>query len=203
MAEPSYSLTYCLQSGHLQAQAAVAATCWSRCETAAMKATAILTRYRETFELSRAPYLIAYGTYIAATIMVRTAAQQGPSSAASKCLKICIDGLTENAAVNTGARKTLAIIQGLVQRLNVSLPGEDEIAPLPSFGLALPSRSDTSVDIDAIMSSFNFNPSMWNVPQIDPVSSNFQADSLFGISLLGWPAGGEEDQSWAAYQDPS
>lgn len=176
-----------------------------------MKATAILTRYRETFALSRAPYLIAYGTYISATILVRTAAQLGPSSAASQCLKICIDGLKENADVNTGARKTLAIIQSLVQRLNVSLPG-DESAAGPSFGLAFPSQSDTSVDIDAIMSSFNFNSAtadMWNVPQFNDMSSVFQQDSLFGISLLGWPGEtAEAGSQWAAdagstYQDLS
>ncbi|KAM0793011.1 hypothetical protein ACM66B_000503 [Microbotryomycetes sp. NB124-2] len=191
-----------LESGHLQT-GQVAGECWSRCEFAAKKATAILTRYRETYTLSRAPYLIAYGTYIAATIMVRTAAQQGPTSDAARCLKVCMDGLKENADVNTGARKTLAIIESLVKRLNVAV-SEDGVAATqtPTDDLALPSQAAPSVDIDAIMSSFNFNQDMWTVPaynNLAPVPSNgFQQDSLFGISLLSWPdpSNAVPNESW-------
>ncbi|KAK4054715.1 hypothetical protein OIV83_000639 [Microbotryomycetes sp. JL201] len=185
-----------LESGHLQTtHSPVAAECWSRCEHAAKKATAILTRYRETYTLSRAPYLIAYGTYIAATIVVRTAAQQGPSSDAARCLKVCMDGLRENADVNTGARKTLAIIESLVNRLNVAVAHDSIASQSATDDLALPNHAASSVDIDAIMSSFNFHQDMWTVPAAAynnlPPSNAFQQDSLFGISLVNWPGGGE------------
>ncbi|KAK4058201.1 hypothetical protein OIO90_000940 [Microbotryomycetes sp. JL221] len=217
-----YSRQSALPRGHLQAlRAPVASECWRRCESAATKATYILTRYRETYTLSRAPYLIAYGTYIAATIMVRTAAQKGPSSDATRCLKICIEGLKENADVNTGARKTLKIVEGLVQRLNVALSDDterlgpsthngDEAAPvdIANGGVDV---SATTIDIDAIMSSFNFNQDMFAPvqqqqlpPQYSQFAANggFQQDSLFGISLLGFPEGDGTADNWQGYMEP-
>ena len=47
------------QTGHLhQADGDLVTICWTRCEAAAKLSTALLSRYRETFSLSRAPYLI-------------------------------------------------------------------------------------------------------------------------------------------------
>jgi len=48
-----------IQTGHLhQADGGLVTICWTRCEAAAKLSTALLSRYRETFSLSRAPYLI-------------------------------------------------------------------------------------------------------------------------------------------------
>ncbi|KAL7420955.1 hypothetical protein Q5752_004909 [Cryptotrichosporon argae] len=128
----------------------IVALSWARCEDAARGATAVLGRYRRTFTLARAPYLISYTTYVAATIHVRMAAQRGPQSEAGRLLSVCLEALQENAATNPGVRKMYATVCSLMVRLGVHL----DVGSSVSENTALPS----DLDLDAIIRSFGTNP---------------------------------------------
>jgi hypothetical protein len=102
--------------------------------------TKLLIAYRSAFTLRRAPYLISYITYVAATIHVRVlAADQSSHDPAFResrqALRVCLDALEENAKTNAGTSKARSIIQGLMAQIGVQVPQEDtSMVPTDLFG---------------------------------------------------------------------
>ncbi|KAL9613000.1 MAG: hypothetical protein Q9167_002433 [Letrouitia subvulpina] len=71
--------------------------------------------------MAKAPYLIAYSTYVAATIHVRIAASKDSGSDAYVNLKRCFAVLSENQATNSGVSSAIAALQSLSSSLGVNV----------------------------------------------------------------------------------
>jgi hypothetical protein len=145
---------------------------WSKCEDAAKGTTSILQRYRQTFSLARAPYLIvsiyipslvcarpvangdkSYVTFVAATIHVRIAAQRGSPSNSASLLDVCLEALKDNSATNPGVKKMYQSIMTLMTRLNVNQQ-QDGAGNSANAGGSNPMTEE--LDIDAIIRYVNF-----------------------------------------------
>ena len=105
------------------------------CATAATEIVHLLVAYDRTFSIRKAPYLIAYATYVSATVHVRIAARQLPTPDTSPCLRTCLDLLNQNRGTNPGVDNAKASLVGLMSRMGVVCQ-EDQV----SFG----SRSGSS-----------------------------------------------------------
>lgn len=76
---------------------------------------------RSIISIRRAPYLISYATYVAATIYVRVAAQRGDGSRAHANLRACIDVFQKNQETNWAVRRAKNVILHLMDRMGVKL----------------------------------------------------------------------------------
>lgn len=95
------------------------------CASAADHIITLLRAYDVAFTVARAPYLISYACYVAATIHVRIAAKRGPNSEAYNSLATCLAIFHRNQETNGAIRRARTIIQGLMARLGVpDLPPE-------------------------------------------------------------------------------
>lgn len=138
------------------------------CATAADDIVQLLRVYDKAFSVRRAPYLISYATYVAATVHVRIAARRGPGSQAHSSLEACLAVFRENQETNWAVRRANAIVQNLMKRLGVAMsnPDDTRINRDVCYGShnstpgVSPSRltsrqpSSQSIDIDGIIQSF-------------------------------------------------
>ena len=65
-------------------------------------------------------YLIAYATYVSATIHVRVAANQSPTPNAGPGLRTCLEFLSQNRETNPGVDNAKASLMALMNRLGVT-----------------------------------------------------------------------------------
>lgn len=72
-----------------------------------------------TFSIRKAPYLIAYATYVSATVHVHIAARQLPTPAASPSLRTCLDFLNRNRETNPGVDNAKMSLMRLMRRMGV------------------------------------------------------------------------------------
>src|SRR5690349_7628478 len=94
-----------VEEGHLQTtDSKIARDSFASCTAAAKEIVYLVRRCDEVFSVSRAPYLISYSIYVAATIHVRIAAQKGPQSEAHACLLTCLFVFGKNQMTNWGVR---------------------------------------------------------------------------------------------------
>lgn len=93
------------------------------CVTAAKEIMGILVAYDRTFSIRKAPYLIAYATYVSATIHARAAARRNPSQESVDNLRTCLSLLCQNQATNPGVDNAIASLTNLMSRLGVILDG--------------------------------------------------------------------------------
>ncbi|KAH7063913.1 fungal-specific transcription factor [Paraphoma chrysanthemicola] len=113
--------------GHLyNTSRAISVNSFMSCATAANEIIHILRAYDKAFSVRRAPYLISYATYVAATIHARIAAKRGPGSDAHNNLETCLAVFRENQETNWAVRRANAIVQNLMKRLGVAIPTPDE-----------------------------------------------------------------------------
>lgn len=96
------------------------------CATAANEIVHIVRVFDKAFSVRRAPYLISYATYVAATIHVRIAAKRGPGSDAHSSLAACLAVFQENQETNPAVRRANALVQNLMKRLGVRMHSLDE-----------------------------------------------------------------------------
>ena len=89
------------------------------CTAAANEIVSLLVAYDRTFSIRKAPYLIAYATYVSATIHVRLAARQLPARDTSPSLRTCLDFLNQNRETNPGVDNAKASLMGLMNRMGV------------------------------------------------------------------------------------
>ncbi|CAG8054889.1 unnamed protein product [Penicillium nalgiovense] len=108
--------------GHLRTtDPSLAISSFTTCTAAAARIIHILQAYDHAFSIRRAPYLISYATYVAATIYVRVAAQREASSRAHSSLWICLDIFQKNQATNWAVRRAKNVIVHLMDRMGVDL----------------------------------------------------------------------------------
>ena len=97
----------------------------AQCSTAATEIVCILMAYDRTFSIRKAPYLIAYATYVSATIHVRIAARQLPTSSdTTPSLRTCLDFLNQNRETNPGVENAKASLIRLMNRMGVAYQEE-------------------------------------------------------------------------------
>lgn len=112
--------------GHLHiADQSIAISSFTTCTAAAARIIQLLQAYDQAFSIRRAPYLISYATYVAATIWVRVAAQREGGSRAHASLWTCIDIFQKNMETNWGVRRARSVILHLMDRMKVQLREPD------------------------------------------------------------------------------
>lgn len=112
-----------VSDGHLHSNArSITVNSLLVCANAATAITQILRVYHQAFSVRRAPYLIAYSTYVSSTIHVRIAAKRSPDSDAHKSLATCLEVFRVNQETNWAARRAKTIVESLARRLDVQLP---------------------------------------------------------------------------------
>lgn len=99
------------------------------CTVAATEIVQILMAYDRTFSMAKAPYLIAYSTYVAATIHARIAANKDAGSDAYINLQRCLAVLSENQATNSGVSSAIIALQSLSSSLGVNMEMNRDSAP--------------------------------------------------------------------------
>ncbi|KAI7394265.1 hypothetical protein KC336_g16143, partial [Hortaea werneckii] len=115
-----------VSDGHLNSIAPdIAKSSFTACATAATEIVSIVRLYDKVFSIRRAPYLMSYATYLAATIHVRIAAKRTSSSEAHRCLRTCLWVFEQNSETNYAVRKATRVIEGLMKRMQVSV-SQDE-----------------------------------------------------------------------------
>jgi hypothetical protein len=112
-----------VSDGHLHSNArSITVNSLLVCANAATAITQVLRIYHQAFSVRRAPYLIAYATYVSSTIHVRIAAKRTPGSDAHKSLATCLAVFRVNQETNWAARRARNIVESLARKLNVQLP---------------------------------------------------------------------------------
>lgn len=155
--------------GHLYSTSrAISVNSFMSCATAANGIVQLLRAYDKAFSVRRAPYLISYATYVAATIHARIAAKQTSGSDAHSSLETCLAVFRENQETNWAVRRANAIVQNLMKRLGVAINSLDELQiDKAASGSGNQNTPDTtsdrsmgrdpilqSLDIDGIIQSF-------------------------------------------------
>lgn len=90
-----------------------------KCASAASNISNLLRAYHRAFSVRRAPYLISYATYVAATILTRIAARRRNDSTAHSNLATCLAVFEENQETNSAVRKAAKIVLSLMKKLGV------------------------------------------------------------------------------------
>jgi hypothetical protein len=90
-----------------------------KCSAAASSICGLLRAYHRAFSVRRAPYLISYATYVAATIHCRIAAKNGKGSTSYLNLMTCLAVFKENQETNSAVRKAAVIIHRLMSKYGV------------------------------------------------------------------------------------
>lgn len=98
---------------------------FAACAEAAMNIVKLVRLYDKAFSVGRAPYLISYATYVAATIHVRIAATRTSHSEAHEHLRTCLSVFSQNSETNYAVRKASIVIEGLMKHMGISIDLED------------------------------------------------------------------------------
>lgn len=112
---------------HYHKSRSVSANSLRACATAANSIVQLVRAYDKAFSVRRAPYLISYATYMAATIHARIAAKRDAGSDAHKNLGTCLAVFNENQQTNSAVRRANGLVQNLMKRLGVRVPTDSEI----------------------------------------------------------------------------
>lgn len=187
--------------GHLyNTSRSISVNSFMTCATAADQIIKLLRAYDKAFSVRRAPYLISYATYVAATIHARIAAKRGPGSHAHSSLETCLAVFRENQETNWAVRRANAIVQNLMMRLGVPLPspdhtqidkeaGEDSHRSTPD---ATSSRSGgrepslQNLDIDGIIQSFVREQETSHLAQVNSSGRQNSSDASVHMQPT-WP----------------
>ena len=159
------------------------------CASAADSIVALLRTYDRTFSIRRAPYLISYSCYVAATIHARIAAKRSPDSEAHANLETCLGVFRENQETNWAVRRAHDFIKNLMKRLGVTSEGG------PNNGQQAPAV-EANGQAEA---SDGFEDSNAEPPAVEGPCPDSP-----GVSppLSGWPDIDGIIQSFARGQDP-
>lgn len=112
-----------VSDGHLHSTArSITVNSLLVCANAATAIVQILRLYHQAFSVRRAPYLIAYATYVSATIHIRIAAKRSSGSDAQKSLATCLEVFSLNQGTNWAATRAKNIVESLAKKLDIDLP---------------------------------------------------------------------------------
>ncbi|KAL4799708.1 PrpF protein-domain-containing protein [Aspergillus venezuelensis] len=110
--------------GHLyNTSRSIAVDSFKKCASAASNIGSLLRAYHRAFSVTRAPYLIPYATYVAATILTRIAAKRRNDSVAHSDLATCLAVFAENQGTNSAVGKAAIIIRSLMNKFGVVVEG--------------------------------------------------------------------------------
>ncbi|KAI4598747.1 hypothetical protein KJ359_002639 [Pestalotiopsis sp. 9143b] len=113
--------------GHLySALRAVSVKSFLACAEAASSLVGLLRAYDTAFSVRRAPYLISYATYVAATIHVRIAAKRRHDATVFSNLETCLAVFNENESTNWAVKRANTVIRNLMDRMNVVINEGDD-----------------------------------------------------------------------------
>ncbi|KKP00381.1 fungal specific transcription factor [Trichoderma harzianum] len=113
--------------GHLHNMSrSISVNSFLECASAASNIVSLLRAYDRAFSVRRAPYLISYATYVAATIHARIAAKREHASEEHRSLETCLAVFRENQATNWAVRRANLVIRNLMKRLGVSINEGEE-----------------------------------------------------------------------------
>ncbi|KAM0719976.1 hypothetical protein Q7P37_004111 [Cladosporium fusiforme] len=116
--------------GHLhQTFPSTSKSSFAACTEAAMNIVKLVRLYDKYFSVKRAPYLISYATYVAATIHVRIAAIRTSTSEAHEHLRTCLSVFNHNSATNHAVRKASVVIEALMKRMGVTVDNPNTNRP--------------------------------------------------------------------------
>ncbi|KAL2075144.1 hypothetical protein VTL71DRAFT_86 [Oculimacula yallundae] len=119
-----------VSEGHLHSTSrSIPANSFVVCAQAATRIVQLLRIYERTFSIRHAPYLIAYATYVSATIHVRIAAQLGPGSDSYAYLRTCLSVFVKNQETNWAARRAQSVIVSLMKKMHIELDASEELTP--------------------------------------------------------------------------
>lgn len=119
-----------VSEGHLHSMSpSIPANSFALCALAATRIVQLLRTYDKTFSIRHAPYLIAYATYVSATIHVRIAAQLGPGSEAYTSLRTCLSVFSKNQETNWAARRAQTVIINLINKFQIDLQDVERLTP--------------------------------------------------------------------------
>ncbi|KAM3498021.1 hypothetical protein MY10362_008646 [Beauveria mimosiformis] len=117
--------------GHLYSTSRqISVDSFMKCASAASAIVQLLRAYHAAFSIRRAPYLISYATYVAATIHARIAARRSRGSTAHAKLATCLAVFRENQETNSAVRKANVIVESLMKRLGVVVAQRDSAGAL-------------------------------------------------------------------------
>ncbi|KAM3493383.1 hypothetical protein MY3957_003296 [Beauveria namnaoensis] len=117
--------------GHLYSTSRqISVDSFMKCASSASAIVQLLRAYHAAFSIRRAPYLISYATYVAATIHARIAARRSRGSTAHAKLATCLAVFRENQETNSAVRKANVIVESLMKRLGVVVVQRDSAGAL-------------------------------------------------------------------------
>ena len=130
------------------------------CSKAAKQIVLILMAYHRTFSILKAPYLIAYATYVSATIHVRDAARRPTAPETMVYLRNCLSLMDENQETNPGIENAKSSLTNLMRRLSVTASAHH---------LSPTERNDTQSSIHSRTSSAEALNTAWTA---SPIAAN-------------------------------
>ncbi|CAI6099432.1 unnamed protein product [Clonostachys chloroleuca] len=146
------------------------------CATAATEIVRLIRKYHQAFSVRRAPYLISYATYVAATVHVRIASKRSTDSDAYSNLESCLAVFIENQETNWAVRRAAGVVQNLMRRFGVSLPHDHKPLVNPE---AITSEATTGMQSEgADGRGGSPDPSSSESPDIDGIIQSFGPNNL-------------------------
>ena len=150
-----------VSDGHLHSNArSITVNSLLVCANAATAIVQILRLYHEAFSIRRAPYLIAYATYVSSTIHIRIAAKRSLGSDAHKSLATCLEVFRINQETNWAARRAKTIVESLARKLNVELPETTGALEITNAE-AQQSRTPAALPANAEQQYYGHNDPSW------------------------------------------
>ncbi|KAE8363457.1 PrpF protein-domain-containing protein [Aspergillus caelatus] len=169
--------------GHLYSTSpSISVDSFKKCASAATNISNLLRAYHRAFSIRRAPYLISYATYVAATVLTRIAARRRNDSTAHANLATCLAVFNENQETNSAVKKAANIVQGLMKKLgviidNVSLEALEIDPPIRCSERDLqPSHGATEGDAGVQASSGNEIQNSLAIGNVTGLSNNKSLD---------------------------
>ncbi|KNG86122.1 hypothetical protein ANOM_005471 [Aspergillus nomiae NRRL 13137] len=145
---------------------------WRACSTAASRITAIIERWKESFALYKAPYLLGYCAYVACTIHVRDAAlHRGGQS--HNMLTTTLSMLNEISSVNPALTRSEQLVRNLM--------AVNAITELSHPSPVASSSTVFDVDMEALIQMFP-DPLDDQLVDLQVSSPNFSQASFLGSS---------------------
>lgn len=134
-----------------------------------MNIVKLVRLYDSSFSVKRAPYLISYATYVAATIHVRIAATRPCNSDAHEHLRTCLSVFEQNSETNHAVRKAHMVIEALMKRMGVSFgePQATEERPHTSQGSTSTNFRSTTFEASPHPQSMQSYRAAHNQPRIE------------------------------------
>lgn len=150
-----------------------------KCVFAASAICSNLRLYDRAFSIRRAPYLISYATYVAATILVRIAAKHRNDARVCAELATCLAVFKENQETNFAVKKASMVIEALMKRLKVDID--------PALTAALDAGASSSTPTSEPLRQPGANPP---AAALERTPGEAAAGSTGGLASVLLPAGG-------------